>query len=252
MATIEEELKRIEPTIRRMSNFALVGKKIVIKGKENFVKRGPNIIVGNHIGTFKDIATLLKIVPRPVFFTGNRMIFNKDEFNLLIRHHLKRHLNNFGLFLDLIISPVKSLFVNYVSSNIAKVGTIPVDINKGKRLAMEKCQDYLKKGRAIVALQGRGRVMRMEPHPYVSSFKKGASVLSYNLHESEGLSVPVTPIAIFGTQVPFLIPAKIKVNVGEPMYITDYLAGEFTETVDRFREALEKRVKTLIYDILKA
>jgi hypothetical protein len=34
------------------------------------------------------------------------------------------------------------------------------------------------------------------------------------------------------------------------MYITDYLAGEFAETVDKFRDALEKRVKTLILDII--
>ena len=252
MATIEEELKRIEPVIKGLSNFALLGKRIVIKGKENFVKGGPNIIVGNHIGTFKDIATLFKIVSRPTFFTANRMIFSKDEFNLLIRHHLKKHLKGFGLVLDLILSPIKAPFVNYISANIAKVGTIPVDIYNRKRMAMEKCQDYLKKGKAIITLQGRGRVMKKNPNPYVSYFRRGASILSYNLYREEGISVPVTPIAIFGTHVPFLIPAKIKVNVGKPMYITDYLAGEFTETVNRFREALEKRVKILILDILKS
>ena len=252
MATIEEELKRQEPVIRGLSNFALLGKKIVLKGEENFVKKGPSIIVGNHIGSFKDIATLFKIVPRPIFFTANGMIFNKDEFNLLTRRHLKRHLKNFGLFLNFIISPVKPIFVNYICNNIAKVGTIPVDIYQGRKLAMEICQEYLKKGKAIITLQGRGRVMKKNPNPYVSYFKRGASILPYNLYKEEGISVPVTPIAIFGTHVPFPIPAKVKVNVGEPMYITDYLAGGFTETVNRFREALEKRVKTLILDLIKS
>ena len=252
MATIEEELKKQEPIIRGLINFALLGKKIELKGEENFVKVGPNIIVGNHVGAFKDIAILFKIVPRPTFFTANRMIFNKDEFNLLVRRHLKRHLKNFGLFLDLILSPVKSIFINYISNNIVKVGTIPVDIYQGKRLAMEICQEYLKKGKAIITLQGRGRVMKKNPNPYVSYFKRGASILAYNLYKEGGISVPVTPIAIFGTHVPFLIPAKIKVNVGESMYITDYLAEGFTETVNRFREALEKRVKTLILDIIKS
>ncbi|MBA7714811.1 hypothetical protein ES703_123843 [subsurface metagenome] len=53
MATFEEELKKREPIIKGASSFALLGKKIEIMGKENFVKGGPNIIVGNHIGTFK-------------------------------------------------------------------------------------------------------------------------------------------------------------------------------------------------------
>jgi 1-acyl-sn-glycerol-3-phosphate acyltransferase len=250
MATIEEELRRRESLIRGASSFALLGKKIEILGEENFVKGGPNIIIGNHIGTFKDIATLFKIIPRPTFFTANRMIFNKDEFNYLIRRHLKIHLKNFGLLLDLLLSPIKSLIVNYVSTNIAKVGTIPVDIGQGTRVAMEKCKEYLKKGKAIITLQGLGRVMKKNPNPYVGYFKRGASVLSYNLYKEEGISVPVTPIAIFGTQVPFLVPAKIRVKIGEPMYITDYLADEFTETVDKFREALENRVKALFLDII--
>ncbi|TES85445.1 MAG: 1-acyl-sn-glycerol-3-phosphate acyltransferase [Candidatus Aminicenantes bacterium] len=250
MATFEEELKKREPIIKGASSFALLGKKIEIMGKENFVKGGPNIIVGNHIGTFKDIATLLKIIPRPTFFTANRMIFNKDELNYLIRRHLKIHMKNFGLLLDLVFNPLKSLVVNYVSANAAKVGTIPVDLNQGKRMAMEKCQEYLKKGKAIITLQGLGRVIEKNPNPYVGYFKRGASVLSYNMYKEEGISVPVTPIAMLGTHVPFLVPTKIRVKIGEPMYITDYLAGEFAETVDKFREALEKRVKALILDII--
>lgn len=250
MATFEEELKKREPIIKGASSFALLGKKIEIMGEENFVKGGPNIIVGNHIGTFKDIAILLKIIPRPTFFTANRMIFNKDELNYLIRRHLKIHLKNVGLLLDLVLSPLKSLVVNYVSANAAKVGTIPVDLSQGKRMTMEKCQEYLKKGKAIITLQGLGRVIEKNPNPYVGYFKKGVSVLSYNMYKEEGISVPVTPIAMFGTQIPFLVPAKIKVKIGEPMYITDYLAGEFAETVDKFREALEKRVKALILDII--
>ena len=250
MATFEEELKKRESIIKGASSFALLGKKIEIMGKENFVKGGPNIIVGNHIGTFKDIATLLKIIPRPTFFTANRMIFNKDELNYLIRRHLKIHMKNFGLLLDLVFNPLKSLVVNYVSANAAKVGTIPVDLNQGKRMAMEKCQEYLKKGKAIITLQGLGRVIEKNPNPYVGYFKRGASVLSYNMYKEEGISVPVTPIAMLGTQVPFLVPTKIRVKIGEPMYITDYLAGEFAETVDKFRDALEKRVKTLILDII--
>lgn len=237
--------------IRRLSNFALMGKKIVIRGKENFIKCGPNIIIGNHIGTFKDIAALFKIVPRPIFFTANKMIFNKDEFNFLIKKHLRRHLKNFAPFLDLPLNPLKNYIVNYISTNIGKVGTIPVDIYQKKRLAIETCQDYLKEGRAIIALQGRGRVMKDSLHPYVSSFRGGASIISYNLFREEGIEVPVTPIAFFGTHFPFLIPVKIRVNVGKPMYITNYIGKEFAESVNRFREAMERRVKVLFAENIR-
>jgi len=251
MATFEEEFKRIEPIIKTLSNLSLLGKKIVIKGKENFIKKGPNIIIGNHIGTFKDIATLSKIVPRHIFYTANRMLFDKDDFNRLIRYHLAKHLKNFGLFVDLIISPIKSLFVKFVSTNISKIGAIPVDLDMGKTKALERCQEYLRDGKAIITLQGHGRVTKIGPNPYMSYFKKGAPIISYNLYK-EGIIVPVTPIAIFGTQVPLMIPTKIKVNVGEPMYVHDYLTEEPIETVNRFRKALEKRVKVLIYEIVKS
>jgi len=251
MTTFEEELKRLMPTLNRLWNFALLGKKIEVKGKENFVKAGPNIIVGNHIGSFKDIAILFKIVPRPIFFIANKMIFSKEEFNFLIRKHLKRHLKEFGFLLNLALNPLKSVLVNFISNNIAKAGTIPVDIYKGRRVAREKFQDYLQNGRAIIALQGRGRVMKKDPHPYVSSFKRGYSIIAYNMYKNSGISVPVTPIAFFGTQIPFMIPAKIRVNVGPPMYIADYIDGGFKETIEKFRNALEEKVKSLFLELLK-
>ncbi len=251
MPTFEEELKRLEPAIKGLCNFALLGKKIDVKGKENFIKEGPNIIIGNHIGSFKDVATLLKIVPRPIFFMSNKMIFNKDEFGFLIRKHLQRHLKNFGLFLNLLLNPFKSLFVHYISSNLAKVGTIPVDLYQTKKENIEKCQEYLKNKRAIIALQGRGRVHKKDPHPYVRSFKKGTSIIAYNLYEMEGMVVPVTPLAFYGTQIPFLVPGRIRVNVGGPMFISDYLGDELSETVERFKSALETRVKSLFFEFLK-
>jgi 1-acyl-sn-glycerol-3-phosphate acyltransferase len=251
MVNFEEELKMLMPNLIRWSNFALLGKRIEVEGKENFVKNGPNLIVGNHIGSYKDIATLFKIAPRPIFFIANKMIFSKEEFNFLIRKHLKRHLKEFGFLADLAINPLKSRFVNFISTNIAKAGTIPVDIYKGRQVAREKFQEYLKKGRAIIALQGRGRVMKRDAHPYVSSFKRGYSIIAYNMYKSEEISVPVTPLAFFGTQVPFMIPAKIKVNVGSPMYIADYMTGGFEETIEKFRNALEAKVKSLFIELLK-
>lgn len=240
------------PVIDRLCRFSLLGKKIDLKGDENFVKEGPNIIVGNHIGTFKDIATIFKVAPRPVFFTANKMIFSKEEFQALIRKHLRRHLKTFGTFADLLLVPLRTWLVNFVSANIGKVGTIPVDLTRQKRLAIERCQEYLRKGRAIIALQGRGRVVKKAPNPYVTPFRRGPSILSYTLYEWERIKVAVTPVALFGTQAPFLVPVTIRVNVGEPMFITDYWGEGFGVTVERFRRAMELRVQQLLLELIRA
>jgi len=250
MSLLEEELKRFEPVIRRLSNLALLGKKVEVWGKENFVRSGPNIIVGNHVGAYKDVALLFRIVPRPIFFTANRQIFSKEEFNQLIRKHLHRHLKNIGLFLNLLLNPLKALFVQYVSSNIARIGTIPVDLANSRRETRRLIETYLRQGRAVIALQGRGRVKPKDPNPYVPSFRPGASSIAYNLYAKDGLIVPITPVAIFGTQRPFLVPTTVKVKVGEPMTVIDYFKKDAAETIEFFRQALENRVKALLYDLV--
>jgi 1-acyl-sn-glycerol-3-phosphate acyltransferase len=109
----------------------------------------------------------------------------------------------------------------------------------------------LEKGRAVIALQGRGRIMSRDPHPYVPEFRKGASIMSYNLYIEKGISVPVTPMAFYGTHKPFVTPSKVKVNVGEPMFISEYLENNFVDTIQKFRSAMEDRVKSLFHEILK-
>jgi len=251
METPEKEFAKLKPAVDRLCRLFLFAKKLEVRGRGNFIRTGPNIIVGNHVGTFKDIAIILQVVPRPIFFTANKMLFNKDEFNWLIRKHLNRHLKTFGYFADLILNPVKTRFIHFISSNIAKVGTIPVDLTRQKSLALEKCQDYLKKGRAIIALQGKGRIMHGDPNPYVSPFRRGPSLLAYNLYKKEQISVPVTPLAIFGTQLPFLMPNKIKVSVGAPMFISDYMADGFSASIEKFRTAMEGRVQNLLLELIR-
>lgn len=252
MATYEEEYRRFQPVIRRLTFISLLGKKVEVRRAENFVREGPNIIVGNHCGAFKDVAVLLSVVPRPIFFTANKMIFSKKDFDFLIRKHLRRHMKDFGLVVNAALNPLKYLFSRYISTNIAKVGTIPVDIYSGKREAMKLCQEYLQKGRAIIALQGRGRVHPQAAHPYIAPFKRGASILAYNLFYDNGIAVPVTPLAMFGTHKPLGVPAKVGVNVGEPMYITGHLGSGFGETVENFRKAVEARVKALFIELISA
>jgi 1-acyl-sn-glycerol-3-phosphate acyltransferase len=252
MVDYELEFRKMRPAILRLSNLALFPKSIEVRGEANFVREGPNIIVGNHIGSFKDVGLLFKIVPRPIFFTANKMIFNQDDFSFLVRKHLQRHLKNFGLFLHLVLNPYYRLAVDYIAAHIARIGSIPVDLDGGRAEAILKCVDYLKKGRAIIALQGRGRVDPRDRNPYLKTFRRGAAVMAHTLFAEDHLSVPVTPLAIFGTQIPFPVPGTVKVNVGPPLYIRDFPGRDANETVERFRAALQSRVTGLLMDLIKS
>jgi 1-acyl-sn-glycerol-3-phosphate acyltransferase len=250
MAAYEEEFQSIKWFVDRVTKGFLFPKKIDLRGGENFVREGPNIIVGNHIGAYKDVSILVRTVPRMIYFTANKMFFNKQEASELVLRHLHRHMGKFGGFVHLILIPFYSYMVDFVSGHIARIGTIPVDIYGSKRESILKCQDYLKKGRAVVTLQGRGRVHPKDPNPYVKEFRRGVSIMAYNLYRESGLSVPVTPLSIFGTHIMWGVPATVKMNVGPPLFVKDYWTGEEVATVEAFRAALQRTVTGLFRESL--
>jgi 1-acyl-sn-glycerol-3-phosphate acyltransferase len=250
MATFEEEFKRIEKFVGLVARVFLFPKKIDVRGGENFVRDGPNVIVGNHIGSYKDVAILLRAVPRMIFFTANKMLFNREEASELVLRHLHRHMGRFGGFVHLLLIPFYSYMVHFVSSHAAKIGSIPVDLYGKKHESILKCQDYLRKGRAVIALQGRGRVDPKDLNPYVKPFRRGVSIMAYNLFKKDGFSVPVTPLSVFGTHIMWGVPGTIKVNVGRPLFISDYWTGKEVTTIEKFRAAMEDSVSGLFRDSL--
>jgi 1-acyl-sn-glycerol-3-phosphate acyltransferase len=251
MDAFEYEYRRVEPTLQKWVSFFLFRKEIDVRRPQNWIKDGPNIIIGNHCGAFKDVATIFRVVPRMIFFTANKDIFSQGDFNRLMLKHLKRHLKDFGPVLYMMTKPLRTALIRFVTTHINKVGTIPVDLEGGKREAMGLCQEYLAKGRAIVALQGRGRIQPRNAHPYISPFKRGTAILAYNLLREQGISVPVTPLAMHGTQAPWIVPGRIGVNIGAPMFIADYLSAGFAESIENFRNALETRVKALFLELIR-
>lgn len=250
MEIYEQEFKKIEKVVVRLSKLMILPKKIDLRGAENFVKEGPNIITGNHTGNYRDIAVLLLIKPRMIYFTANKMLFNPEEASELVLKHLHRHMGNFGGFLHILLNPFYSFMVRFVSSHAANVGSIPVDLYGRRSDAILKCQDYLRKGRAVIVLQGRGRLDPKDRNPYIKPFRRGAAIMAYNLYNEEKLSVPVTPLSIFGTHVLWGVPGRIRVNVGPPMFIKDYWGRSEAETVARFRSALERTVSRLFIQSL--
>jgi len=250
MATFEAEYKRIEKFVDFITKFFLLPKKIDLRGAEHFAREGPEIIVGNHIGSYKDVSIMVRIRPRLNYFTANKEIFTREGASDLVLRHLHRHMGKFGGFVHVILNPFYAFMVTFVSSNIARIGTISVDLQGSRRESVLRCQEYLRKGRAIVALQGRGRVQPKDPNPYVAGFRRGVSVMAYNLYKKGGISVPVTPLSIFGTHIMWGVPATIKVNVGRPLFVKDYWTGEEVSTVEAFRAALQQTVTGLFLESL--
>lgn len=250
MASHEEEFEYIRRFIDRSTRLFLFPKKTDIRGVEHFVREGPTIIVGNHCGSYKDVSVMLRNVPRMIYFTANQMIFTRDGASELVLRHLHRHMGKFGGFIHVLLNPLYTFLVWFVSGHIARIGTIPVDMYGSKRASVLMCQDYLRKGRAIIALQGRGRVHPKEPNPYVKEFRRGVSIMAYNLYKESGLSVPVTPLSIFGTHIMWGVPGTIKVNVGPPLFVKDFWTGEEIPTVEAFRAALQRTVTGLFRESL--
>lgn len=246
----EKELESMRKPIRRLCDLALFPKRIDIRGAEHFMREGPNVIVGNHIGSYKDVGLLFKITPRPIFFTANMQIFDRDEFSRLVKKHLVRHMKNFGAFIHLLINPLVAYIVHYVSSNIAGIGSIPVRLDGSRAEAVRKCEAYLRKGRAVITLQGRGRVRSREANPYVTTFRRGPAVMAFNLKKTDGLDVPITPMSFFGTHRMWSVPGTIRVNVGPPLYIRDHWTDDAPTTIETFRSAVEATVVTLFRDSL--
>jgi 1-acyl-sn-glycerol-3-phosphate acyltransferase len=251
MDVYEREFEQLRPTLMKWVGLSLFGKRVFCEGLENFPLKGPAIITGNHIGSYKDIAALFKVAPRQIHFTANKEIFSKERFSALIRNHLKRHLKEFGLLLDVAVKPVKIPFINFVSGNIQLVGSIPVDLEQGKTQALRSCEKFLQDGRAIVLLQGRGRIISKDPHPLVSEFRRGPAILCYTMYTKYGLVVPVVPVAMYGTHNPWVVPSKVKVKIGKPIRITDFPQEEFGATINRLRAAMQKRVRVLMYELVK-
>jgi 1-acyl-sn-glycerol-3-phosphate acyltransferase len=251
MPTIEDELAHLKPVIGRLAAGVLFAKRVVSRGLKYIPASGPVILVSNHCGAFKDVAAVFKIVARPVFFNANRMLFDREEFDFLIGKHLRRHFRDFGQAVYRMIGPLRRPFVRYISTNIGRIGTIPADMyDKSNQSAVALFMEYLRAGRAVVSMQGRGRVHPDDPNPYVRAFGRGVPYIAYRLKSENGLDVPVVPLSIFGSQRMWGIPGKIRVNIGPPLFVKDYLGPDGETSVERFRAALQAAVELRLVESL--
>ncbi len=236
--------------VKRIAKVFLVFNRLEFKGLENKIASGPNIIVTNHpaavkemIGPAKDISTIYAVYDTPpnrrqVNFLANSELFAKHTFVETISKHLHP-------IIQKILNPSIRSFVNYAIPRIKAIGTIPVYSAElgGRGETRKRIEEYMLKGKAVVFLQSN-YLHQSEIHPYLKRFRRGAAFIAYELYRKYKMSIPVTPISIYGTEG-FIRPfKKIRVNIGKSMSIESFLKAK--SPVRSFTDALEEKVKDLL------
>jgi len=262
---VSEKGKRIYMNHGRLvRGLALVDNKITWRGLQNKIVEGPNIIIANHPGPYKDVAVIATLYhDRQLFFTATKALFSPTECNEMIKDYVRKGiLNKFSIFgtafadnTNAFLTPLRYLFARYIASCIAETGAIPVATReKNNEETKRVMEEYLLDNQAIVLFQfqsllpgrtDRPRSKYAPSNPDIYEFKYGAAKLAYNMLIKHGKVVPITPISIKGSRR--IIFGNIKVNIGAPMYITEHLSD--INPVAAFKENLEKRVVELYHEV---
>ena len=247
------EAKRLYKRVGRFyAKIFLFFNRTDVKGLENKIPDGPNIIVTNHpaevkemIGPVKDVAIIFSVYdanpnPRQLSFLASHEVFSRKDFEGTINIHLHP-------IFQILLKPLIQLFVTYAIPRIRAFGAIPVYPSElGRRdETLAKTTECLLEGRAVVFLQSNVK-QKSEIHPYLQKFRKGAAFVAFDMYRKYGMNIPVTPISIYGTEG-FIRPfKKIRVNIGKCMFIKSFLKDE--SPVRSFTDALEEKVKDLLVE----
>lgn len=206
-------------------------------GLENIIDEGPNLIIANHPGVGKDIGSLLHVYDRQLCFTASDFLFEKETILNKAKEYLGpkkyRHLeplaNYLAGFLSRKMNEFEMIPIPWEYSGDAKETAVSL------RKSMDKSKDYLRQGKAAVFFQIAHSVLtengteenkikaQSKYHNYLFKFNNTVLKIANELRK-EGIIVPITPIAFFGGETlnPF---ERIKMSVGKPIYINDYIYG---------------------------
>ena len=247
---------------RVFSKIGLMFHKCYYHGLENKREKGRNIIVANHRGDEIDIAALMRLYDRRLYFAARKELFNQKDFIALGERELRRgRRKGESIWAEMKVTffkPFTVLAANYFPKRIKRVGCIPVDIyNSNKGTVRKKIEEYLKddkEQKAVILLQGAENREKSCFHPYINKFRRGSAVIAYMMYRKHGLDIPITPISIYGSErasLQEMLSLKKKplfVNIGEPMFISDFVHEK--KPVDSFNTALEQRIAELLQESL--
>jgi hypothetical protein len=244
---------RIYHTVARtISNVLFSLKRFRVKGIENCIETGPNIIVGNHpTESIEDVCALIKVYGRKIFFVVNENLLTEEGFDYEIRHSLGKNIgkNKVEALLRVFSGLCHKVF-EYSCTLPGRIGSIPVNIY-GRGLngtSFKRIKNYLLRGFPVVFLQtngGQHRPNEQEPDvKEVTRVMEGAALVAAYMYERHGINVPITPVGLKGTSVWSRIK-PVQVNIGRPVYY-----GGFDDKSDkrstRIRKLTDFLERTLI------
>lgn len=237
---------------------------LIVKGSENIITQGPNLIVANHPGIGRDVASVVLAYKRRLVFLAAHYLFDEEEF---LQEHIRPAL---GEPLFHILYPIARKFAHFLARQLNELGMIPINrdyqhdrrqLVVNLRQALEAVKRSLKRNQAVVIFPIRYNLLNTisrrtitvrEPSRYSTDLPRINSTIAkivYELWQECRLAVPVTPIAI--SRGEGLNPLrKIVVNVGAPLSITEILRdGSQINPLIAFTDRLEKALASLLVQV---
>ncbi|HHV93226.1 MAG TPA: 1-acyl-sn-glycerol-3-phosphate acyltransferase [Firmicutes bacterium] len=177
-----------------------------VYGKENLPSAGGVLLAANHV-SYLDPPLMGCAVDRPVYFMAKKELFDIPVLGWIIR----------------------------------RLGAFPVERGAADRKAIRKALEMLQSGRVVgifpEGTRGDGRtLLKAQPGTVLLAVKAG---------------VPIVPMAITGVErvLPpgrwFPRPVKIRIFIGEPIYIPADETGTSREVLEEYSRLLMERIDQL-------
>lgn len=84
---------------------------MIVFNSQNKLEEGPNIIVANHPGVGRDIAGLIKLYDRQLFFTPEKTFFSEECMKSELGVYFQRHFGKAEKFIETITKPIVSIYL---------------------------------------------------------------------------------------------------------------------------------------------
>lgn len=236
-------------------------RSLKVIGTENIIESGSNLIVANHPGIGRDIASVVLSYRRRLHFLAAHYLFDETQF---LQEHVRPAL---GETLYRLLYPVARQFASFLAHQMHELEMIPINreyhgdrrkLVTNLREALEKVKQYLLLERAVVIFPlrynlidaiSRKIIISREPskfNPEIQQIGSTVAKIVYELWHTKRLDVPVTPIAIASAEG--LNPLrKIWVNIGKPLRIGEAIYQQrVSNPIVFFTEVLEKALGELL------
>ncbi len=255
---VTRKQRRTYNLIGRSLAFALtLGYSFVVYGLENRVRRGANLIICTHGDEEKDVAAIARahshrgdeknpLGQRQIFFAANTELYYPSELRRLAEKSVIKRWGEGGMDYKILglLSRKKLIepFIKIVTSNIANIGCIPINIRGGDNsVGMRMIKQYLMSQRVVALIQYYSKA-RHELNTPLFRIKPCWLAVLIDLYENQGLDPAITLMSVKKYD------KKLIANIGGPAFISDfYVQGQLRRTIHNAKDCLEARLEQLYH-----